>query len=61
MMKFSSHNVGKDTFKKTTRDCVQAGIDERLDISVPKHNFVMNARNQTLDRLSSRKLERFIT
>ena len=62
LIKFSSHNVDpKRTFKKTVRDISQAIIDEKLDESNRHFNFVINARNQTLDRLSSRKLERFIT
>ena len=61
-MKFSSHNVDpKRTFKKTIRDINQAIMDEKLDETNRRFNFVINARNQTLDRLSSRKLERFIT
>lgn len=65
LLKFSSHNVdnigrGK-TLKKWTRDCNQAAIDERIEKENKRLNFVIQKRNETLDRLSSRKLERFIT
>jgi triacylglycerol esterase/lipase EstA (alpha/beta hydrolase family) len=62
LLKYSSHNVDPvRTFKKTLRDLKQLKEDELHDKKNKHFEFVQQARNQTLDRLSSRKLERFIT
>ncbi len=62
LMKFSSHNTDPlKTFKKTIRDLKQVKEDELIEKKNQQFEFVQHARNKTLDRLSNRKLERFIT